>query len=357
RGLDEANVRVGSLQRQLAVTQTSLKNTKALLDTRSAELRDAREFLTSVEDISDSEVLTLVERLNCQIYQAAASIANSSNMHQIPPAYSVLGEDALSYIQHTLTSLGVLPQNLLTALRGFNHSQDKLVVQIALQATMVGHIKWFCHTWDYQLPEIPSQLEHIYASIRMKEPQSVAGKWRALTRMHAKKLHFRVDEQQQQAYNLLTWCIVDVLLLCGVPGTRNTVYDMIVARFHSSILDMVKLALQIERTTGELITSRDLLVALAMPGEAFDVARMDDEWSGPMAPSPQGMVMCSTQLGLSKRQILSPRGGVRSEEVFTLLKPKVTLCSILDDLRKEDIQLRDCGVASQGRMEVDSGTR
>ena len=50
---------------------------------------------------------------------------------------------------------------------------DKLVVQIALQATMVGHIKWFCYTWDYQLPEIPSQLEHIYASIRMKGTYTV----------------------------------------------------------------------------------------------------------------------------------------------------------------------------------------
>ncbi|KAI0326491.1 hypothetical protein GY45DRAFT_1310377 [Cubamyces sp. BRFM 1775] len=351
----EASTRIGSLQRELTAVCTSMKDAQTMLDARGAELREAREFLATIDDVPDSEVLELVARLNSQIYQTAAGIANTPWLLLGPQALHThfKGGDVLLHAHHHLASSGVLAPNLLQALSAFVHSQDTLLIQIALQTIAVEFFNWMCTTWDYHCPPsaVSCQLEQICGSIRTTEPQTVAGRWRALTRMHAKQLHIRIDELRQVICNILTNYIVDVLLLCGVSSAPDVTYSTIVTRFGSSVLDMVELALEIKRTTVERIISRDLLVTLAMPGEAFDAARMDDEWNDPKVTSPQGTVMSSTQLGLSKRQILHPRGGVRSEEVSTLLKPKVALHSLLDDLRKEDAQ--DHRVSGQGRLGVE----
>ncbi|KAI0656118.1 hypothetical protein C8Q70DRAFT_922319 [Cubamyces menziesii] len=337
REFHDADIRVKVLQNELTATQASMKSAKAMLDTRSTELREAREFLGTVDDVPDSEVLTLVELLNSQIYQTAASIANSSDIRESLQMHPV-GGDALSHAQYQLTSSGLLTENLLVALRGFNHSQDTLVIQTALQAIMVGYLCWACNSWDL---EIDSQLKEIYASIRATEPQSVAGKWRALTtRKYAIQSRVRVEERRQKSCIDLTCFIVDALLLCGMSGTHDTIFDTIVARFGHSVLGMLELALEIKETISERITSRDLLVTSAKPEEIFDAARMDDEWSDPKATSSaEGIVMCSTQLGLIKWRTENAVGGARSSELVILLKPKVVMCSLLDDLRKEHVQI------------------
>ncbi|KAI0656116.1 hypothetical protein C8Q70DRAFT_880260, partial [Cubamyces menziesii] len=296
--IQQAEGRISQLKHALETAQGELEERRKLLQTRSAELRDAQVFLTAVDDASDSEVVGIVERLNSHIFQAATGIADKFQGRYVRGQDGPLVKPAY----HAVEKLNVFTKNLLSALSQVDHTKDATLAQTALQATMALYAQHLCTSCGSCSGAQSTLFQNIYRSVRESEPQSVAGRWRAITWKHFQSLHPRLDEVQQEACAHLAERIVDILALCGVCGTRVAILNDVIVGFSSPLHDVVKLAFYLEKTITERVISRDLVVVVIQADATFDAAGMVDEWSSPktVVRASAGSVLCTTQLGMTR---------------------------------------------------------
>ena len=120
---------------------------RALLETKSAELRDAHTYLSKVDDVSDNEVLDIVAQINSRIFQTAAGIADLFRGRY----ESRWAAGAVASVGTPLLQSGLVGHDLYAALLSCDHCDDTIVVQMALQTVMVSYMKWLCTTWDFQV--------------------------------------------------------------------------------------------------------------------------------------------------------------------------------------------------------------
>ncbi len=157
--VSEAEDRTNRLRVTLAESGDELRKTVALLDMRSAELRDAQAYLTRIDDIADAEVLHLVEGMNSRIFQTAASIADAFRSRYGEQKDIRMSQEAAACIRYAVGD------DLFRALRHIDRSEDSLV-QTVLQAAMVSYAKWLCATWDFEATGPEKVLQNVYHFIR-----------------------------------------------------------------------------------------------------------------------------------------------------------------------------------------------
>ncbi|KAI0738327.1 hypothetical protein C8Q80DRAFT_1063972, partial [Daedaleopsis nitida] len=290
------------LERALALAQQERRNIGTMLETRTSELRDAQAYLTKVSDVTDRDVLGIVESINSRIYQTAATIADGFQSR----CHSWQDVRLVDEAGKRLERAGLLSSALVCALRGVDHREDNVLVQVAIQGVMVTYTRWLCATWDFQV-DTQGVLKQVHQQIREREPQSVSGRWRALARAHVKHFTPTAGNLVAMARDTLTEHVVDVLLTCGVPMMRQYLITDVRHTFDDAFHEIAHLALDFQRTAGEEIVSRELFAVYAKSGTTFDPERMTDQWADPkksLRPrvvKPQS-VLCSTQLGLVREE-------------------------------------------------------
>ena len=94
---------------------------------------------------------------------------------------------------------------------------------------------------------------------------------------------------------------------------------------------IVRLTLELRRSVNEAILSSDLEMVVATCGEPYAEGKMDDAYSTGVSPKDQ-WVMCTTELGLRRVE-------QAGDERPPLLKPKVALASLADELQLERIRV------------------
>ncbi|KAI0750421.1 hypothetical protein C8Q74DRAFT_1211811 [Fomes fomentarius] len=326
----DAKARIIGLEQSTARLQKDLQATTALLDTRTAELKDAQAFLSNVDNVADSEVQHIIERLNSTIFQTAATIADA-------PAFQCEGQKDASVVDNALKKLseGSLGpcKSFESAIRTIGHG-NSILVQTAIQAVMTSHARWLATSWDFGLYQYDPDdtFYEVYAKIRGSEQQSVAGKWRAMARMAFRAMAAEESGVERHAKDIAK-SIAYALIACGATqiGTRSEVYESIKRDFNSGLQEIIRFALEFQRLSGERVVSRDLIL-IGVDGEAlFDPAAMEDEWTDPKNPSSaaSGGVLCTTQLGLVREE--KKAGKI---ERAVLVKPKVALTGMLQHMRE-----------------------
>ncbi|KAM5545517.1 hypothetical protein V8D89_000555 [Ganoderma adspersum] len=316
---------------ELRRANEDLRETAALLDTRTAELRDAQAYLSRPDDVADAEVLHLIEGINSRIFQAAASIADAFRSRY--GAQKDLPREAAARVQY------LFGDDLTHALCSVDHSDDSLVVQTVLQAVMTFHVRWLCDTWDFNVTGHKHVLQRIYQLIRRTEQQSVAGRWRALSRTYVKTFLKDGVGQGRREVDVLVHDITNILLVCGIAAAPQDLLTEVGSSYADALGEVIHLALEFQRITGEGIISRDLLILVARLGEPFDPSRMDDEWADPKGAhhgNDTHPVLCTTQLGLVREEKIAT-GGDEEGMIATvaLLKPKVVLTSFLEEMQSD----------------------
>ena len=181
----------------------------------------------------------------------------------------------------------------------------------------------------------------------MTEPQSVSGRWRALTRTHLKAFRHSPEDRQRAAEGYLAELIADVLIICGVASDPPLLFEEVQREFGEALREIVQLALEFQRTTGESIISRDLHPVFVPEGSPYDTKFMEDEWTGSKSGRKaaaqhveQYPVLCTTQLGLQRVEgrvgtTASADKGDGAMQSVLLLKPCVVLRSMLEELYDE----------------------
>ena len=162
------------------------------------------------------------------------------------------------------------------------------------------------------------------------EPQSVSGKWRALSRSHLKAIVANEgghSSMRLQLAETLAQHVTAIIIASGVSGPPHLLTDEIWKVGQRSFEDITRLGLEFQSITGERIVSRDLLAIVPNPGARFDPTSMTDEGADPRRRGRQVVhhhVLCTTQLGLTREE--------NGEQSVVLLKPSVYLTNMLEDL-------------------------
>ena len=159
-----------------------------------------------------------------------------------------------------------------------------------------------------------------------------------MSRTHVKKFVAEEKARQSTAERILAEHITDILVGCGVFESPEQLLDEIKRSFSEALHEIVRLALEFQRITGEHVVSRDLVAVVVPVGVAFDSGHMVDEWADPRKSSRDleaRSVLCTTQLGVIREESRSKEDSELEISSTVLLKPKVVLTSMLEELWNE----------------------
>ncbi|KAF9218709.1 hypothetical protein BS17DRAFT_719808 [Gyrodon lividus] len=306
-----------------------------LLEDRTSELKGAQSFLTTADAFSGSEVINTLQRLNAEVLQSTAFMAES--MVELFDPWMTMresrtDEQAAGGTRASAKIGGVIAHFLGTK----KHKDDPILIQIAFQAYLTYMLRWIACSWI-----IGGEEEHdlfidtIYQSVRDKEAQAISGRWRALTRAHVPHTQF---DELQLTFKIATKMISDlsdILLTAGCTTSKSDIASGLSSKFREKISFLVSLAIRVNKIIGEDVTSGDLEVLVVPPGTAFDGTMMEDSYEDGSSQRARGgrvpKVLCATDLGLRKKTRVGMVGEKEKQwEITVLLKPKVALESVVD---------------------------
>ncbi|KAG9312277.1 hypothetical protein JVU11DRAFT_7582 [Chiua virens] len=327
RQLETKDAELKNLRNELQHSQTKHDELTTLLEARTRELKAAQVYLTKADTLSGAEVISLVDALNVEILQTSAFISDSFDFAR-PPVHP----DEMKEASNRITELmGSTLTNLLSSVL---HSEDPLLVQIALQGATVEFSRWIMMTWDFDGLQAEQPLAEIYNDIRETETQAVGGRWRALTRAHAQKVALQEADLHSTMVSHISDTLVIILVAAGCTKSYEDTYRTFTQKFGERVSNIVKMATRLNKAMGEEVTSADLWPINAASGDKFDKMLMDNfESSG--HDSGENVVLCTTALGLQRSEKVV-QGDVTDYKNTTLLKPKVALESVADMLDRDE---------------------
>lgn len=335
-------------------------------DEDRARARTSEIYMTRIDSWSGAQVLQAVHDINSEILQFAAS---ATEIFSFSPSPSSSGASSSRSIQAMHDTSARIGPNLTRILSNRDHSQDPILVQLALQSCVSLCIARAFTSFCIGLPsKSDGVLSQIYARMRASEPQPTASKWRALAHAHVHAIYPTLTEYSinELSDTILRWT-ADIFLITGChhppdashtpssspqsvrsisvspPSTRSsttTTMDTasaLRARFTEQVRRISKAVLKLEKVARQETMSTSFEVVVADPLHPLFVPEGMQDAFGEYGPS-KGAVLATTELGLRcvTRVVLerSEGGEVRLEE-RVLLMPKVVLESVLDVLRPD----------------------
>ncbi|KAF9561921.1 hypothetical protein CPC08DRAFT_634814 [Agrocybe pediades] len=310
----------GGLRRAKAEHQ----QTAELLAVRTTELKGAQAFLTKADQLSGADVIKLVEDLNGEIMQTAATLAEELPLEL--KKVDVDGKEQVSddAVEAYARTEEVIGPRLTELLRVTEHNEDPIMIQIALQAGLSAYIHWIVSSWCFESPEDEHMLSEIYARVREAEEQAVSGRWRQLTRTHLQRM---LNEELDLVFDVAD-ALSNIFVAAGHKDNRLTIRDRIADGFSDQIGVVLKKAKRLNKHMGEGITSCDLEALYIAPDVTFNPVTMEDAIDSPTNHKPtNGLepIICTTDLGLVRAEKVSGSRGEWNESI--LLRPKVILYS------------------------------
>ncbi|KIY71909.1 hypothetical protein CYLTODRAFT_86697 [Cylindrobasidium torrendii FP15055 ss-10] len=289
--------------------------TMALLHSRTEELTAAEAYLNKADATSEAEIVDELDALNVEILQTAATMAETFTFGRSEGSEE-LRRAADNEVVNTLGT------RMIDLLQKSTHNEDPLAVQIALQAVLCAYMEWIITSWYFEGKEGDTLLGDIYNAI-LETDQSIAGRWRALTRKYAVQTFAHGSSDiHQQLVDVVMENLVNVLISAGLDSDTEQISESVVAQFTGHTSEMVKRAAHLNWLMGQTITSCELAPLYLVPDNPFDEEFMEDTF-GQGPENPDELILCTTDLGLARSERLADGNWQK----LVLKKPRVTLLS------------------------------
>ncbi|KAH9917818.1 uncharacterized protein B0H18DRAFT_1033174 [Fomitopsis serialis] len=336
-----------------------IENPQAVMDAEQiARTRSMDIFMTKTDNWSGAQVIQAVEDLNAEINQFAASATETCAFAKRLKARSPPPTSDTGPLQDE-ESAPWLGAAFAHALSSRDHTQDPILVQLALQASIATccarSLSLFCVGFPSKLDAL---LSRVLTHMQSSEPQATSARWRALTHRSIRMLYPGLEEYAitELVATMLKWSST-VFALAGSSPTTEPSPALVPSTQLRRIAEAVY---RLARVTREEILSTSFEVVLVESGETFDEGSMSnkmrdyEEFIADDAASVHsyssgksggaraggantGKVLCTTELGLRCMTRKSKRASTASddnaEEPFDnriLLLPKVVLNSALE---------------------------
>ncbi|KAJ3869016.1 hypothetical protein EV359DRAFT_30968 [Lentinula novae-zelandiae] len=300
----------------------------SMLDENRALLKTTEVFMTRTDAWSGAQVLQAIHDLNSEILQFSAAATELCTFGSTSSS-----KVAIQATQDTASRLG---PSMVRILSGRDHSQDPILVQLALQgciSTCVARaLSVFCMGFPTKADAVLTQIySHMYAA----EPQPTSSRWRALTHRHIHTMYPYLSDYSanELAETMYRWS-ADILVVAGCQGYGKGSLgsrDGLRSRFGEQIRRITKTACKLAQVTKEEIMSTCFEIVAMEHGDPFDPRRMFDTF-GEYGTS-RGAIITTTELGVrckthKSREIAGTEDF--ATEIRILMPPKVVLDSVLD---------------------------
>ncbi|KAG0708568.1 hypothetical protein DFH29DRAFT_423639 [Suillus ampliporus] len=328
--LQETESTLASTRHALEIATNQLKamsekeaQLHTLLNDRTFELKGAQSFLTTADASSGADVISMLQRLNAEVLQSAAYMAE-----WMVDAFSFESggvRDENACVQVT----GMFGQTLMHYLATKKHEDDPLLIQITFQSCFVQFLEFVICSWTMSGDDINGIFISTYERIRLGEAQAISGRWRALTSAYA---HNSREESQIIAAVTphLVRHLTNIMLAAGCSAAPDVLRASVEKKLSDRIGLLVKLAMQLNKIVMEEITSADLKTVTVPGGFAYSADMEDAYVDGD--PAIGGVrVLCTTDLGLSRITRLATSGDKQWDRKL-LLKPKVALETVVNSM-------------------------
>lgn len=153
QALDAATNQLKAMSEQKAQLHT-------LLNDRTFELKGAQSFLTTADASSGADVISLLQRLNAEVLQSAAYMAESIVDTFSFESGGVKDEDAYAAVT------GIFGQSLAHYLATKKHKDDPLLIQITFQSCFVQFLEFVMSSWTLADNDLNKMLASTYKRIR-----------------------------------------------------------------------------------------------------------------------------------------------------------------------------------------------
>lgn len=315
--LDAATNQLKAMSEQQAQLHT-------LLNDRTFELKGAQSFLTTADASSGADVISMLQRLNAEVLQSAAYMAESMvDTFSFESAGVVRNENAYEVVT------GLFGQSLAHYLATKKHKDDPLLIQIAFQSCFIIFLEIVIRSLILPGEDVNRVLGSTYDRIRCGEAQAISGRWRALTNAYASK-H---EENQLIASALphLTRYFSNIMLAAGCSVAPDILRASVEKKLSERIVLLFKLALQLNKIVMEEITSADLITVTVPFETTYSAEQMEDAYVDGDPATGGVRVLCTTDLGLRRMTRMATSGEKQWDDKL-LLKPKVALKTVVDSM-------------------------
>ncbi|KXN92815.1 hypothetical protein AN958_05792 [Leucoagaricus sp. SymC.cos] len=276
------------------------------LEQVTKELALAQRFLSTVDTVSEADVVRALEALNEEIFQLTSVVADEIQLEEAEP----LSPDRLETLRSRITALGPV---FLDEVRD-KHLENSLAIQIGWQAILVHWCSEIIDAWV------------------VGNGQVVVSCWRAITCSVSGEISSEVRKQLEDK-------VVDALSALPVvcryisPKQLNKL-DKIFRELIGPLLDI---CLKIRKMIGEEITSSDIQSRFIKSGDPYDpkTAELDyEDGGGDSTKEKGGFIACSLSLGLDRTHTGTERGpdGLYPKHRDLITKPKVILHTTLEKI-------------------------
>ncbi|TFK70335.1 hypothetical protein BDN72DRAFT_766659 [Pluteus cervinus] len=308
----------------------SMTRSSTVSEEDHARIRSNELYMTRADSWSGAQVLQAVHDLNAEILQFAAAATDLCTFDKDSRPTS---SRSIQAMHDTSARLG---PNLSRILSNRDHSQDPILVQLAIQgciATCISRaLSSFCMGYPSKSDAIISQ---IYAHMRLAEPQPTSSRWRALAHKHIHTLYPTLTDYAtgDLAETIFRWSS-DIFIIAGCSSYDSaSPRDSLRGRFGDQVRRISKSVIRLAQVSREEIMSTCFEIVSVDHGEAYDPSVMADAFQDYV--SPRGGILATTELGLR----CTTRKGSETQdeddislEQRILLQPKVVLESVLDVL-------------------------
>lgn len=136
------------------------EQTRGLLKSRTEELRAAQVYLDRADQSSGADVINMIDALNAEIFQTAATVAEAFKFGEKKVEES---SEAVTAYDHVIEILGPRMTELL---KSTLHHDDQILIQTAFQAAMCAYVDWIVTSWYFEGREEEQMLSSLYAIIQ-----------------------------------------------------------------------------------------------------------------------------------------------------------------------------------------------
>lgn len=309
---------------QLKAMSVQKAQLHTLLNDRTFELKGAQSFLTTADAFSGADVISVLQKLNAEVLQSAAYMAESMVDTFSFESGGVRNENAYAVVT------GLFGQSLAHYLATKKHKYDPLLIQITFQSCFVQFLEFVICSWT--LPgddSVNRMLASTYERMRCGEAQAISGRWRALTSAYA---HNHEESQLIASVTpYLTGHFSNIMLAAGCSVEPEILRASVEKKLSDRIILLFKLALQLNKIMMEEITSADLRTVTVPFETTYSAEQMEDAYVDGDPAAGGVRVLCTTDLGLRRITRLATSGDKQWDDKL-LLKPKVALKTVVDSV-------------------------
>ncbi|KAH9834195.1 uncharacterized protein C8Q71DRAFT_859847 [Rhodofomes roseus] len=317
--MDSKDRDLAESHRREARSNKEREDWRMLAEARQRKLEEAQTFLESSDVTAENDIAEAVSALNAEIYQV---------IKRVPEGCRISTGSTVDIVA-TDRAGTIIGSRMMDLIRTFPpRGGDWVVMEIALQATITAYVARVISSWS---PHCSSDevIDPIYNRILRSESQSVAGRWRILTRKYVVSSSTSIKDWETRHVRQL---LEDASTILGASGAiswdNNDLKDGLEIIVHA--------AMKIRRMVGEDVVRSEYEVFAVKRKANFDPDVMVDEYASPQKRKKKAgvHVICPLTLGLRRREGENRSGTKGRSEVTvkTLVKPQVVLDTVIDDL-------------------------